>query len=95
MAAFLLFDRWCRNCTHKQARHRCRACRRWTCSHYAGFVCTFCMNDAKDACYWRLHPEPSIDTSVGARRLYDAVCDLWNYNGAVARARAAQIAEAQ
>lgn len=33
---------------------------------------------AKDACYWRLHPRPWIDTSRGARILYDAVCDLWN-----------------
>ncbi len=35
------------------------------------------IDAAKHACYDRLHPMPHIDTSVGARRLYDAVCALW------------------
>lgn len=35
------------------------------------------INAAKNACYWRLHPMAHIDTSRGARYLYDAVCDLW------------------
>lgn len=32
---------------------------------------------AKHACYDRLHPEPWISTSKGARILYDAVCLMW------------------
>lgn len=35
------------------------------------------VTQAKFACYDRLHPIPAIDSSPGARRLYDAVCDLW------------------
>lgn len=34
------------------------------------------LQDAKHACYDRLHPKPWIDTSPGARTLYDAVCVL-------------------
>ena len=37
------------------------------------------IDAAKDACYWRLHPEPWIDSSRGARLLYDAVCELWHH----------------
>lgn len=36
------------------------------------------VDRAKNACYWRLHPQPWTDTSKGARILYDAVCRLWN-----------------
>lgn len=32
---------------------------------------------AKTRCYERLHPLPHIDSSEGARILYDAVCELW------------------
>lgn len=35
------------------------------------------IDQAKYACYDRLHPKPWIDTSRGARQLYDAVCFLW------------------
>jgi hypothetical protein len=32
---------------------------------------------AKNACYYRLHPQAFISTTRGARILYDAVCELW------------------
>lgn len=35
------------------------------------------IDEAKAACYDRLHPRPWIDKSEGSRRLYDAVCELW------------------
>lgn len=36
------------------------------------------LDAAKEATYYRLHPKPWIDKSHGARKLYDAVCELWN-----------------
>lgn len=35
------------------------------------------VTQAKYACYDRLHPRVDVDSSRGARRLYDAVCELW------------------
>ena len=49
---------------------------------------------AKDACYFRLHPKPWIDSSRGARILYDAVCDLWIWSvGELACRRAKEVEE--
>lgn len=36
------------------------------------------LDNAKNACYYRLHPKAHITTTRGARKLYDAVCELWN-----------------
>lgn len=41
------------------------------------------VDRAKHACYERLHPRVHLTTSAGARRLYDAVCELWCFIGQV------------
>lgn len=42
--------------------------------------CTVVTIDAaKNRCYYRLHPKPWVDSSRGARQLYDAVCGLWSW----------------
>lgn len=39
----------------------------------------------RHTCYWRLFPQPldklslPTESSIGARQLYDAVSDLWNF----------------
>lgn len=41
------------------------------------------VDKAKHACYDRLHPRVHLSTSAGARRLYDAVCELWCFIGQI------------